>query len=345
MTGAAQPGGRRRSHPALRVTQYVLAAAAVVFVVLALADSWDDVRSYDWTLRWEWLALSGGVTLALYLLHGLAWALFLRAFALPAPASWAVASWARSILARYIPGNVMMIVGRVLASQRRGLSARRVSAAMVYEQALGFCAALVTLGVLLPFSDYRRGTVALSLLGIPAILALLHPRVFRPVADRLLRAGGREPLGTILSFRWVLGLLCYYVACWFVAGVAYWALLRGVSTAGVGLLPAVTAAFALAYVAGMVAFVFPGGIGVREAVLTAALGAELGAGVALAWAVLLRLWVVAFEVAFAGLATLAERMFGESERDGRDTAAGPPAPGAGPTGAGPSRRGADTMEG
>jgi uncharacterized membrane protein YbhN (UPF0104 family) len=323
--GAPGPGAPRRSHPALRAAQYALAVAAVIFIAVALADSWDSVQAYDWTLRVEWLAASAAAFLGFYVLQGYAWQLLLRAVGLHAPTLWAIASWSRSILARYVPGNVFMIVGRVLACQRRGLSARRVSAAMVYEQALGFCAALVTLGLLLPFSEYRRGTVALSLIAIPVILALLHPRVFGPLADRLLALARREPLGTVLGFGSVLRLLCYYVACWFVAGLGCWALVRGVTASGVGLLPVVTAAFALAYVAGMVAFVFPGGIGVREAVLAAALGGELGAGVALAWALLLRLWIIAVELVFAGLATLAERRKGAPPgvADGEGEHAGP----------------------
>lgn len=323
MTGASlmaapQDGARRRRRRALQAAQYALAALAVVFVVLVLVRSWGDVRAYDWTVRWTWLVCSAAVFLCFYLAQGLAWHLLLRAFALRAPAAWAVASWSRSILARYIPGNVFMIVDRVLAGQRRGLSARRVTAAMVYEQALGFCAALVTLGLLLPFLDYRKGAVALSLAGIPVILVFLHPRVFGPVADHLLRLLHREPLGAVLGFRRVLALLGAYVACWFVAGLGCWTLAAGVVSVGGELAPAVTAAYALAYVAGMVAFVFPGGIGVREVVLAAALGGELGAGVAFAWALLLRLWVVAVEVAFAGLATLAEAMRGGRSRTGVD---------------------------
>ena len=56
----------------------------------------------------------------------------------------------------------------------------------------------------------------------------------------------------------------------------------------------------------MAAFFFPSGIGVREAVLTAAAGARLPGGVALAWALLLRLWVTVIELVFVGLAAVVE---------------------------------------
>ena len=50
----------------------------------------------------------------------------------------------------------------------------------------------------------------------------------------------------------------------------------------------------------MAAFIFPSGIGVREAVLAAALASRLPGGVALAWAVLLRLWQTVIELLFVG---------------------------------------------
>ncbi len=183
-----------------------------------------------------------------------------------------------------------------------------------------FCAALVTLGVLFPFWDYHPGLAAISLLGIPVLLVLLHPRVFRPLAGRLLRLARREPLGAVLPYPAVLGLLCYYLATWLLVGTGAWLLLKGVTEdAGTGLLPETILAYAFAYVAGMLAFVFPSGVGVREAVLAGSLGKELGSGVALAWAVLLRLWQIAIELAFVGLLTLAHRLRG-APRDG-----GPPA--------------------
>jgi len=43
-------------------------------------------------------------------------------------------------------------------------------------------------------------------------------------------------------------------------------------------------------------------------VLTASLAKHLPGGVALAWALLLRLWVTAIELLFVGLAVLAERL-------------------------------------
>ena len=140
------------------------------------------------------------------------------------------------------------------------------------------------------------------------LLVLLHPGVFRPLADRVLHLARRGPLEATLSYPTVLALLCYYLVTWLLVGVGAWCLLEGVTEAGAGLLPETVLAYSFAYIAGMVAFVFPSGIGVREAVLAGSLGDELGTGVALAWAVLLRLWQIAIELALVAVLTLIERL-------------------------------------
>ena len=194
-----------------------------------------------------------------------------------------------------------MYLSRAWLSHAQGLPVDRVTAAMVYEQALGVCSALVAMALLFPFWEYHRGATALSLIAVPVLIALLHPRVFAPLSAWALRLLRRPPLDVTLGFGAVLLLLGYGVAGWFVAGAGAWLLARAVTDLTVDALPLVIVTNALAYVVGMAAFVFPSGIGVREAVFTASLAKQLPGGVALAWALLLRVWVTVIELAFVGL--------------------------------------------
>lgn len=294
--------------PAMRFAQLLLLAAILYFLVAYLRRSWTSIEGYDWTMRPGWLFLSALAFLAFYFAQAFAWWLLLRGFQLDSPLSVATATWAKSILARYLPGNVFMFVGRAWMCHAQGLSVERVSAAMVYEQALGVCSALVMLAVLFPFWEYRPGLTALGLIALPILVGLLHPRVFGPLAARLLRLLRRPPLGVVLPFGRVVALLVYYTATWLLAGAGAWLLGRGLVDLPVEALPLVIAAYALAYVAGMAAFIFPSGIGVREAVLTASLARWLPGGVALAWALFLRLWVTVVELGFVGLTVGADAL-------------------------------------
>jgi hypothetical protein len=310
-TGGGPSGGPAERAPAapprsgrrvvVRLVQAVIVAATVYFLAAYLVRSWGSIEDFDWTFDAGWLALSGVVLLVYYFAQAAFWWLLLRGCGAPSPFWPAASVWGKSILARYVPGNVFMFVGRAWMSHSRGLSVERVSAAMVYEQALGVGGALLAVAVLFPFWEYRPGVTALSLIAIPVLVVLMHPRVFGPLAGWALRLLHRAPLEVTLGFRAVLGMLCLFTLDWLVAGAGAWLLARAVTGLGVEALPLVIVAYALAYVAGMVAFFIPSGIGVREAVLTASLSKELPGGVALTWALLLRLWVTAVDLVFVGL--------------------------------------------
>ena len=202
--------------------------------------------------------LSGVAFLAFYFAQAAFWWLLLRGCGAPSPFWPAASVWGKSILARYVPGNVFMFVGRAWMSHSRGLPVERVTAAMVYEQALGVCARAA-----------RRGR-ALPLLGVPPRAhraePARHPGAGRPHAPARVRPGGR--LGSApaapaaaevtLGFGAVLGMLCLFTLDWLdrrgrapgcsPAPSPGWA-----STT----LPLVIVAYALAYVAGMVGVLHP----------------------------------------------------------------------------------------
>lgn len=303
--GQGAPRSRRR-RLVIRLVQAGIVAATAYFLATYLVRSWGSIESFDWKFDAGWLALSGVVFLVFYFGQAGFWWMLLHGCGAPSPFWPAASVWGKSILARYVPGNVFMFVGRAWMSHSRGLSVERVSAAMVYEQALGVGGALLAVAVLFPFWEYRPGVTALSLIAIPVLIVLLHPRVFGPLAGWALRLLHRPPLEVTLGFGAVLGMLVLFMLGWLVAGVGAWMLARSITGLGVGSLPLVIVAYALAYVAGMVAFFIPSGIGVREAVLAASLSRDLPGGVALTWALLLRLWVTVIELVFVGLVVGAE---------------------------------------
>jgi uncharacterized membrane protein YbhN (UPF0104 family) len=292
-----------------RVVQAVFIAAVAAFIVRYLRHAWPAVDAYHWRLRPGLLVVSAVLVLAYYVLSALVWWLILRGSGLHPEPTVTVATWAKSILARYLPGNVFMFVSRGWMSYRQGLDVDRVSAGMVYEQVLNVAGALVVTAALFPFWHYERRVTAWALLAIPVIVIALHPRVFAPLAALLLRVLHRPPLTRVLSLRVVLGLLAAFAGLWLVAGLALWTFAAAVTNVTAAAFPQITAGFAVAFVVGMVIFFVPSGIGVREGVLAAATASVFaGGGIALAWALLARLWQTALEIGFVAAATLADRV-------------------------------------
>jgi uncharacterized membrane protein YbhN (UPF0104 family) len=93
---------------------------------------------------------------------------------------------------------------------------------------------------------------------------LLHPRIFAPLATRVLRPlGGAEiaplPWGT------AIGVLLFYCVTWLVGGAALTALLASVGAhPGAAAIAYLGGASAVGAIVAVVTVIFPSGLGVRE---------------------------------------------------------------------------------
>jgi hypothetical protein len=103
------------------------------------------------------------------------------------------------------------------------------------------------------------------LLLVPAAIAILQPRVFEPLSNRVLRAFGREPLPAVISLRGVLTLLVFFALIWAVISVGVYCVARSVSDIPIGEMLTVGSAQAVGYVAALATLVAPAGLGIRDA--------------------------------------------------------------------------------
>ena len=154
---------------------------------------------------------------------------------------------------------------------------------------------------------------------IPLALALLHPRVFGPLADRVLRAFGREPLPATMSLRGVILVLAFYTLNWGVVAVGLYCVARSVSTVSASDIMVVGAAQAFGYVAALATLVAPAGLGIRDAafawaVKTAAPGNSFA--VASLIAIVVRAVLTVVELIYVAVVTALGRREGWSSHTG-----------------------------
>jgi hypothetical protein len=213
-------------------------------------------------------------------------------------------------LARYTPGKVALVLVRVAGAKRLGLDVRIVASSVGIEVlswmtvglligtlALGSSrAALGSLGALL--STYSVPMAAAIVIGM-LVLLLVDRRRFPAFALRLLGAKGEGPL---LSWP-VLG---WQALSWGGCLAQAWLLPIAVGVDGAAVWEHL-ALFVLAPIAGFLAMVAPGGLGVREAVLSIALTSSMGPSRALAIAVLARVVYILSEIIAWLVARLLDR--------------------------------------
>ncbi|HEU5405833.1 MAG TPA: lysylphosphatidylglycerol synthase domain-containing protein [Gaiellaceae bacterium] len=203
-----------------------------------------------------------------------------------------------SMLAKYIPGGIWTPAARVVAARRAGVTdAALVTSSMLLEAGISAVAGVIVFVVALPFVDnVDMSPWPLVIFG--AVLAVLvQPRVFRPLAGKvLLRLGYTKELPNLRG-RTLSGLLLFYAGTWVLGGLALWLLLRSVGahpefativflggTACVGAIVAVLFVFA------------PSGLGPREASMYGLLLAIATPGQALGAVALNRLALTAVEL-------------------------------------------------
>lgn len=262
------------------------------FLGRALFQGFSEAREYDWRFDVPYLLLSVALILVYYAQQWGGWRLIMRGFGDPLSRSESAAIWFASILGRYVPGNVVMVAGRMAMCRRRGIPAATTFASLVYENALILISALILAAASVPLwppFPYRDYALLLAALA-PVGLVLLHPAVFGRVANAALRRLKREPLEATLPFGRVFALLLYYLGGWALLGLAFSALTAAVTPVGVGEVALLVGGYAFAWEVGFLALVTPSGLGVKEAALYAVLRLVFPAPVSAAIVVLSRLW-------------------------------------------------------
>ena len=307
---AARAGSLRPADPRVRRG---LHAGIVIVVALGVGlgafAAIGDLPEVEWRFRPLALicvALCFGICL---IAHAEIWRRILAALGNELPFRRAQAIWVTSGLGRYVPTSLLLPVLRAAMCEREGVPKRVCLASMAYEVALYLTAALV-LGAyfVIDLPELRGVEARFLVLAAPVIaLVVLQPRIFHPLADRILVRLGREPLPLSLPGVRVLEFVLLYAVIYALAGLGVYALAQVVYPVDADDLVIVVGAFAVGTALSLIAFVLPGGVVAREAGLALALSPVMPAAPAIAVAVLARIVQLVLELLGAVIAPLFAR--------------------------------------
>jgi hypothetical protein len=281
-----------------------LALVIIGLAARALVRNWDALRSQPlaWKIDPAWIGLSAACVWLMYALLIVAWRTMLAGWGQPLEGWTAARIWTVSSLGKYLPGKVWAIAGMALMAQQAGVApwAATGSAVILQVLAIGTGAAVAGLtgvGELeATHPGIKAGMALLIATSVVGIALLLWP----PVLRRLLRlaAPGSESRPAPAAGAIVLGVLANSVA-WVGYGIALWLLARGVlPQTPLELSPSI-AVFTASYLAGFLALLAPGGLGVREGVFILMLQGPLGIAAATGLAVASRLLLTVTELGAA----------------------------------------------
>jgi hypothetical protein len=296
--------------------------AIFVWILRPIFKQWHDVRAHVRDISvLRVVAASGMFAIFLFVFRVLAWRRILQGLGCNIPVAAASRIWITSELARYLPGAIWQVIGRIYLAKPYGVRGTITSVSQILELSIFLLAnILVAVACMLYFGIKHLDGAAKAWLYVamcvaPVLLVLLHPRVFYGIINRVVRKLGKPEVESRIGGVELLGLLGWNIFGLLWQSLALYVVLQPALGLKLDWWWVVAGAYCLAWTAGFLAVWAPGGIGVRELVFVTAMRVALPhevqrqfedrqvlLGFLALLSVLLRLWATLGEIILAVIA-------------------------------------------
>lgn len=290
----------------------ILVIVVFYFVYIQFSKYWTESISYDWSIDFYLLFLSILLHLLTFILFSYVWSVLIKAFGFKVKLKHAFKIGYITNLGRYIPGKIWPVMGMSYLAKQLDISEENsiVSwiVALIFTLPSAFMASLVCFlsspevfsDSFIGFMDWTMYLTALIIFIISIFLIIIPNKIFA-VVNVILKRFNRPIIDLKINFKTAIFVYFGYFLCWLVYGFSFWLFLLSISNiSDIPMIPSI-GAFIIAYQMGYLAFFAPGGVGVRELVLTTVLIPYLGpiaAGVSIA----ARIWNMITEIIAAVIA-------------------------------------------
>ncbi len=295
----------------IKVLKTILLLAVIYFVGKLFLNSLSELGRHDVTFAPQYLFMAVLFQSVYLLSRAFLWHRITKANGIGISPWGAVYAWFTSLLGKYIPGKVFYLGARVYCYTTAGKPASKVTYSFFIEFVIDTIASVLMFLTAFHFipesqwSHYRY----IGLLLIAGLLVIVNPRFLNAVLKLIGRYTRMKPPGLLeLPYGSILALVVLGAACKFLLGAGFFFLIRAAYALPAAYFLYVAGAFSLASIIGILSLFAPSGIGVREAVLIAALSQVMPLSIASFLSVMARLWATGVEVFWALVVYLAERI-------------------------------------
>ncbi len=283
-----------------RWIQAALGLAIVGYAVRFVVENWTTIRAapLEWRIRVLPIAASLGLILATYALLIEAWRRVVNGWG--ADIGWwpAARVWVLSSMGKYLPGKVWTIAGLGVLGKEQGVPPLTATASAVVLQLVSIATGALVVAVTGTGTLERESPgIRFAIWALAGVAALSLGLVLRPkLLNWLLgKLGVDAEIGRPDPTALAIGVGVNGLA-WVLYGVALYWLAAGVFVESRLTLVQAIGAFTASYLAGFLALLAPGGLGVRETVFFLVTSSTLGPAQALALAAVSRVGMTAADL-------------------------------------------------
>jgi len=299
------------------IVKLLIVALILFFIVRQVLTQWELVRNYQWRINWILLILSLVILQVGLFVKSWLWSRVLRCFGETLTAMRAFRVAYLSNLGRYIPGKFMQFVGIMYLAKKEGVREDVAVSSFALVQLFDTPSGLILIFLyylILGFSieqihQYLPVLIVLGVLTLLSFLVILIPSLMERMLNLILKLFKQPRLQFVLKKKTGIWLLILYFIDWNIIGGAFYLFLRSLTDVPVNFFLQASLVYVAAYLIGYWALFAPGGIGVREGVMSVLL-TRIGSflePVASAVSLAARLWFMVGEILVSLLALMVRK--------------------------------------
>ncbi len=207
--------------------------------------------------------------------------------------------------AKYVPGGIWFALGRIHLGKGENLSPEKIGLSVIIETVLTFLVGIIIFIFSISFSGYAKLNNFIYV--IPAFLfflIILYPPILCWLTNFGLKIVKRPPINLTISYFELLILSIYFLGLWAAQIIGYYFLINSIYSVHISKIYILGATYTLSWMSGFIVIFAPGGLGVREGMMSLLLSSFIPSPLAIAISFLSRVWITVFEIVvfFIGLA-------------------------------------------
>ncbi|MDZ4384553.1 MAG: lysylphosphatidylglycerol synthase domain-containing protein [Nitrospirota bacterium] len=285
------------------IAKTLLVAGLLVFLAKALITNWNRIAGYTWDISPVPLAISFIFLILFYLASFLLWENLCRGIGVEFSTGMNLSIWFFSQVGKYVPGKIWGPVGRVYLAEQQGVRKIDMGICLAYEAVLTTLGGAILALATIPFWAGAIGPYPITwlLIGVPGVLILIHPKIMGWSVNRALRMFKFQSVSIPFSQIFLLRILLISLLLWVFGGVGFFFLVKAVFPVDGSMVLTYMGIFAASCMLGILAFLTPAGIGVREGAFILLLQPLMPSEVAIVITFGARLWMTCVEIIGIGL--------------------------------------------
>jgi uncharacterized membrane protein YbhN (UPF0104 family) len=282
------------------VISFLVIILILFYLLRFLYKNWMEVSTYDFQLKYHYLLISLPVLFGFFLLRVYCWRMILKKMDIVITMRKSIKISFVSMMGRYIPGKVWLIMGKVYLSGKEGVPRVEAFASVVMEILLEIIASIFFFFFFL-FSFTEQSLlshkVIYFLCAIMVVgLVFLHPKVFYKIINFILLRWKNEEIKMYMRYRDIIQLFALYNLIVLSQGIAFYFFVNAICYVPFNNILGLTGSLAIAGALGTLSVFSPSGLGVREGILALLLTNYVISPMAVLISLLARIWTTLGEI-------------------------------------------------